>query len=223
MPRPGDRSTAASPKRRPRASRCSAPITRAARHSSTHSARRRRRMCRAASVWSARALPNATIELGVSTVGAGVSGPTPTTHIVRARAAILATGAQERPFPIPGWTLPGVMSVGGAQILLKTAGLVPQGRVVIAGSGPLLWLAAGQLMDAGATIDALLETVPRGRLREALAHAPAFMTSPYFRQGARSRAARAAAHACRGVRRVARRDRHGACRSAALHGGRQGA
>ena len=137
----------------------------------------------AASVWSARALPNATIELGVSTRGAGVSGPTPTTHIVRARAAILATGAQERPFPIPGWTLPGVMSVGGAQILLKTAGLVPQGRVVIAGSGPLLWLAAGQLMDAGATIDALVETVPRGRLREALAHAPAFMMSPYFRKG----------------------------------------
>jgi len=132
-----------------------------------------------ASVWSVRALPDATIELGVSTRAAGGAK----THMVRARAAILATGAQERPFPIPGWTLPGVMSVGGAQILLKTAGLVPQGRVVIAGSGPLLWLAAGQLMDAGATIDALLETVPRGRLREALAHAPAFVTSPYFRKG----------------------------------------
>ena len=54
---------------------------------------------------------------------------------------------------------------------------------MIAGCGPLLWLAAAQLQDAGATIDALVETVPRGRLREALAHAPAFMTSPYFRKG----------------------------------------
>ena len=88
--------------------------------------------------------PMATIELGVSHSGAPAAAATPTTQIVRARAVILATGAQERPFPIPGWTLPGVMSVGGAQILLKTAGLVPQGRVVIAGSGPLLWLAAGQ-------------------------------------------------------------------------------
>jgi NADPH-dependent 2,4-dienoyl-CoA reductase/sulfur reductase-like enzyme len=132
-----------------------------------------------ASVWSVRALADATIELGVS-VRAGNGA---TTRIVRARAAILATGAQERPFPIPGWTLPGVMSVGGAQILLKRAGLVPQGRVVVAGSGPLLWLAAAQLQDAGATLAALVETVPRGRLRQALAHAPAFIASPYFRKG----------------------------------------
>ena len=51
------------------------------------------------------------------------------------RHVLLATGAQERPFPIPGWTLPGVMTVGAAQILLKTAGLVPDGRVVLAGQG----------------------------------------------------------------------------------------
>ncbi|MCE2761355.1 MAG: NAD(P)/FAD-dependent oxidoreductase, partial [Acetobacteraceae bacterium] len=38
---------------------------------------------------------------------------------------LLATGAQERPVPIPGWTLPGVMSAGAAQIALKTAGMVP--------------------------------------------------------------------------------------------------
>ncbi|MEO5765862.1 MAG: FAD-dependent oxidoreductase, partial [Casimicrobiaceae bacterium] len=133
-----------------------------------------------ASVWSIRALPDATIELGVST---RASAAAPVTHMVRARAAILATGAQERPFPIPGWTLPGVMSVGGAQILLKTADLVPQGRVVLAGGGPLLWLAAGQLIDAGATIAALIETVPRGRMRQALGFAPAFVASRYFRRG----------------------------------------
>ena len=41
---------------------------------------------------------------------------------------ILATGALERPFPIPGWTLPGVMTAGAAQTLLKASGLVPDGR-----------------------------------------------------------------------------------------------
>ena len=30
-------------------------------------------------------------------------------------------------FPIPGWTLPGVMTAGGAQILLKSSALVPAG------------------------------------------------------------------------------------------------
>src|SRR5437870_12139521 len=42
-------------------------------------------------------------------------------HAVSARQIVLATGAMERPFPIPGWTLPGVMTAGAAQILLKTA------------------------------------------------------------------------------------------------------
>ena len=61
---------------------------------------------------------------------------------VTARRILLATGAIERPVPIPGWTLPGVMTVGAAQILLKTADLVPDGRAVLAGQGPLLYLVA---------------------------------------------------------------------------------
>ena len=56
---------------------------------------------------------------------------------VEASAIILATGAQERPVPFPGWTLPGVLTVGAAQILLKSAGQVPARPVWIAGSGPL--------------------------------------------------------------------------------------
>ena len=55
-----------------------------------------------------------------------------------ARRILLATGALERPVPIPGWTLPGVMTAGASQVLLKSAGLVPEGRVVLAGQGPLL-------------------------------------------------------------------------------------
>jgi NADPH-dependent 2,4-dienoyl-CoA reductase/sulfur reductase-like enzyme len=66
------------------------------------------------------------------------------------RRVLLATGALERPVPIPGWTLPGVMTAGAAQILFKSSGLVPEGRVVLAGQGPLLYLLAGQLARAGA-------------------------------------------------------------------------
>ena len=79
---------------------------------------------------------------------------------VTARRVLLATGALERPVPIPGWTLPGVMTAGAAQILLKSSGLVPEGRVVLAGQGPLLYLVAAQLARAGAAPVALFETAP---------------------------------------------------------------
>ncbi len=104
-------------------------------------------------------------------------------HIVSARRVIIATGAMERPFPIPGWTLPGVMTAGAAQTMLKSSGLVPSGRVVLAGTGPLLWLLAAQLLRAGASIDAILDTTgPRSLLR-ALPHAPGFVLSPLLAKG----------------------------------------
>ena len=58
---------------------------------------------------------------------------------------------------VPGWTLPGVMPAGAAQILTKTAGLLRR-AAVLAGSGPLLYLLAAQMIDAGAAPLALLET-----------------------------------------------------------------
>jgi len=100
-----------------------------------------------------------------------------------ARRAILATGALERPFPIPGWTLPGVMTAGAAQTVLKSSGLIPDGRVVLAGTGPLLWLIAAQILRAGGAIDAMLDTTPRGNFRRALVHLPGFVASPYFAKG----------------------------------------
>jgi NADPH-dependent 2,4-dienoyl-CoA reductase/sulfur reductase-like enzyme len=80
---------------------------------------------------------------------------------------LLATGAQERPVPIPGWTLPGVMTAGAAQIALKTAGMVPSGKVVLAGQGPLMWLLANQLIRAG-VMPVLVETRTQPILRTAL-------------------------------------------------------
>ena len=126
-----------------------------------------------ASVWSI-ASRGGGFELAV-TIGTPSARHSITTA---ARAVIVATGALERPFPVRGWTLPGVMMVGGAQTLLKTAGIVPTGRTVLAGTGPLLWLVAAQFLRAGVRLTALLETTPRGRLAQALPHAAAFMASP---------------------------------------------
>uniref|UniRef100_A0A7C4VR15 FAD-dependent oxidoreductase n=1 Tax=Desulfatirhabdium butyrativorans TaxID=340467 RepID=A0A7C4VR15_9BACT len=55
---------------------------------------------------------------------------------LQARAVILAQGAIERHIPFPGWTVPGVMAVGGLGLFLKQ-GIVPRKRIWIAGSGPL--------------------------------------------------------------------------------------
>ncbi|ORE94886.1 FAD/NAD(P)-binding oxidoreductase [Aurantimonas sp. 22II-16-19i] len=90
-------------------------------------------------------------------------------HSVEARSLVVATGAIERPTPMPGWTLPGVTTVGAAQILLKTSGIVFEDLVLV-GSGPLLWLAATQMITAGVPPKAIVETVPRSRYRAAARH-----------------------------------------------------
>uniref|UniRef100_UPI0035698DC8 FAD-dependent oxidoreductase n=1 Tax=Phaeovulum sp. TaxID=2934796 RepID=UPI0035698DC8 len=58
--------------------------------------------------------------------------------LFRPRALVLAVGAREAVQPRPGWTLPGVTTAGALQTLLKTTGTPPPGRVLLAGSGPLL-------------------------------------------------------------------------------------
>ncbi|WP_249194944.1 NAD(P)/FAD-dependent oxidoreductase [Gluconobacter cerinus] len=68
---------------------------------------------------------------------------------VRGRQVLLAHGAMERPVPFPGWTLPGVMTAGGVQTLLKAGHLKPTGNVVLIGTGPLLLLLANQLHQLG--------------------------------------------------------------------------
>lgn len=48
---------------------------------------------------------------------------------------IVATGATDRILPVPGWTLPGVYSLGAAQIALKYQGCAIGESVVFCGSG----------------------------------------------------------------------------------------
>ncbi len=132
-------------------------------------------------VWSIAPGRDNLVELGV---GFGAADGR-RAEAVSARAVIVAVGAHERPFPIPGWTLPGVMTAGGAQALLKTSAIVPAGRTVLAGCGPLLWLAASQLLRAGVAVEAVLDTTPRGRYAEAASYAWGFVRSEYFARGMR--------------------------------------
>lgn len=96
---------------------------------------------------------------------------------------LMATGAIERPMTRPGWTLPGVLSAGGAQILLKTSGLVPAPDAVLMGNGPLLYLIANQIMKAGDRIQAIVETVPSWRYVEAAPHLPSALGAGYIGKG----------------------------------------
>jgi NADPH-dependent 2,4-dienoyl-CoA reductase/sulfur reductase-like enzyme len=95
-----------------------------------------------------------------------------TTSSQKGRHVLVATGAMERPFPIPGWTLPGVMTVGGAQTLLKSSAVVPRGPTVIAGNGPLPVLVAAQLTAAGVEISAFVETTGMADYWRAIAALP---------------------------------------------------
>lgn len=85
---------------------------------------------------------------------------------------ILATGAYDRPVPIPGWTLPGVLTVGGAQTILKSQRILPGRRILMAGTGPLQLVVASQLARAGADLVAVADPVPT---RYVLPHARALL------------------------------------------------
>ncbi|MER5640522.1 NAD(P)/FAD-dependent oxidoreductase [Kitasatospora sp. NPDC002227] len=88
-----------------------------------------------------------------ATTGPGAEGKA----VVPARAVLLATGAYERQLPFPGWTLPGVVTAGGAQAMLKAGLVLPGKRIVVAGSGPLLLAAASSLVTAGGHVPAVVE------------------------------------------------------------------
>ncbi|MFD6907735.1 FAD-dependent oxidoreductase [Streptomyces sp. NPDC060077] len=83
---------------------------------------------------------------------------------VRATAVLLATGGYETVLPFPGWTLPGVLTAGGAQAMLKGGLVVPGRTAVVAGTGPLLLPVATGLASAGVSVAALVESADPRRL-----------------------------------------------------------
>lgn len=101
--------------------------------------------------------------------------PTQTLSFLPWREIIVASGATDRVLPLPGWTLPGVYTLGGAQVALKSQGCAIGSAVVFAGTGPLLYLVASQYALAGAQVVAVLDTAPRAARWRAI---PGMLSQP---------------------------------------------
>ena len=80
-----------------------------------------------------------------------------TAWTLRPQRLVLAVGARERGVPIPGWTLPGVMTAGAAQTLLRSHQTAPGRRVLLSGTGPLNMQVAAELARAGVEVAAVAE------------------------------------------------------------------
>ena len=76
---------------------------------------------------------------------------------IRARRIIFATGAREKVHPFKGWTLPGVMTLGAAQILLKYYGVLASAKILVAGAGPLVYLLSSQILGVGGKVTTVLD------------------------------------------------------------------
>ncbi len=111
------------------------------------------------------------LESGFRLAALGPAGP----ERITAPRLIVATGAMERHIPTPGWTLPGVMGLAAATILLKAERMLPGRAVVVAGTGPLLYLVAAKILAGGGRVAAVVDARPRSawlRASAALAARP---------------------------------------------------
>lgn len=103
---------------------------------------------------------------------------------INGKNIIIAIGAAERPVPFTGWTLPGVIGAGAVDANFKSSGTIPDGPVVLAGSGPLLLSVIGHMASIGMEISAVLDTTPRGNIMDALPLLPkALRRSDYLLKG----------------------------------------
>ncbi len=88
--------------------------------------------------------------------------------LLRCEKIVLAPGAYDRVVPFPGWTLPGVMTAGALQVMVRGFGVVPGRRALVVGSGPLLLPTVASLLSAGVQVVAALEASSRWRALRAL-------------------------------------------------------
>lgn len=102
-------------------------------------------------------------------------GPSRQAQVLPYSQLIVATGATDRVLPVPGWTLPGAYSLGGAQVALKAQGCTVGRAVVFMGSGPLLYLVAYQYAQAGTQVVAVLDTA---RFSDQVVALPGLLTQP---------------------------------------------
>jgi NADPH-dependent 2,4-dienoyl-CoA reductase/sulfur reductase-like enzyme len=96
-------------------------------------------------------------------------------QVIEAQHLVLAPGAYEYVPPFPGWTLPGVMTPGAAQALIKGMRVLPGKRALVAGTGPFLLVVADQLQRGGMDVAGVVELAP---LWETVRAAPGLMMHP---------------------------------------------
>ena len=89
-------------------------------------------------------------------------------RLLRCQEIVLAPGAYDRCVPFPGWTLPGVVTAGAAQVMVRGFAIRPGQRALVAGTGPLLLPTVTALLAAGVEIVAALEAAPRSALLRAV-------------------------------------------------------
>ncbi|MED4889839.1 NAD(P)/FAD-dependent oxidoreductase [Lysinibacillus fusiformis] len=117
-----------------------------------------------------------------------------TKGVFRTQHLLLATGAAESPFPIPGWTLPGVMSVGAAQVMTNVHRVKPGKRGIIVGVNVLSSAIAMELQLAGVQVAAI--TLPPAtfltegnshplEVMNSLLHVAHMAPSPFVKMGSK--------------------------------------
>ena len=110
------------------------------------------------------------------------------TEKITATKILFTVGGMERPVPFKGWTLPGVMTAGAAEIILRSGGHINAAKepVVLAGNGPLLLSLAMHLLDEGIPIAAWLDTGRFSHKLGSMMHmGSAFGDIPYLKKGMR--------------------------------------
>ena len=136
-----------------------------------------------ATVWSAHAVGGDDSDNGSSATATAAAAAElevlvdGSAHRYRARQLVIAAGAYERAHPVPGWTLPGVVTTGAAQTLARAYRVAPGARVLVAGNGPLNLQVACELAAGGVEVAAVAEAAPPPVVRPravlaAFRHAP---------------------------------------------------
>ncbi|HDX9590934.1 TPA: FAD-dependent oxidoreductase [Bacillus pseudomycoides] len=107
---------------------------------------------------------------------------------------LVATGAAEYPIPLPGWTLPGVMSIGAAQVMTNVHRVQVGQKGVIIGANILSFAILNELQLAGITVDRIVLPEKNALSKQAgdpeavmksLLHASHLAPSPLLRMGSR--------------------------------------
>lgn len=80
---------------------------------------------------------------------------------IKAKKAVIATGAQERILPFTNNDIPGVYGAGAVQTLMNVYGVMPGKSVVMVGAGNIGLIVSYQLKQAGVEVAAVVEAMPK--------------------------------------------------------------